>query len=368
MNPAVKKVLVVLLLIVQATVAQAAAIPVLLRISVTDQSDTTGCNFAEQFLQLVYDEVTSGRAKMWDSPDKEVQITGLTLKELEKVTSTSFIKQPHFFVYEMWQNTKTDLISQTLGFTFNNKNPVGEDVSYGYVDYNDIKEVCQRSRLPVNANGNYSSTYSTFILYKLYNYNIIQFNGKLVPGAAESQKIKSTFIAQQSFNRTISGPVYPDKLVSSIVEPNFNLNDDKTLSSNLMIATIGDFLTENREVFYNLGGDRILSHIHSSEVKVTRLEISERWSMHDAKLKTELRSMIIYVNDSALNFMTGKEVAKLGIWVGMNSLYDFIAEKKFNYIITQINAQKISRREAYLYQKGLFSSEWNLLTEFVKNF
>src|SRR4051812_30271796 len=80
--------------------------PVLLRVPKADQSDSLGCNFVEQFTVLVYKEITAGHVKLWDSPAKEIQITGSTLQELERASDTKFIEQEIFFIYENWQKSK----------------------------------------------------------------------------------------------------------------------------------------------------------------------------------------------------------------------------------------------------------------------
>ena len=58
--------------------------PVLLRVLRSEQSDTLGCNFVEELTRIVYNEIMTGHTKLWDSPAKEIQITGTTLQEIEK--------------------------------------------------------------------------------------------------------------------------------------------------------------------------------------------------------------------------------------------------------------------------------------------
>ena len=52
------------------------AVPVLLMIRSSEQSDSSGCNFVEQITSIVYKEIIENRLKLWDSQQKEIQITG----------------------------------------------------------------------------------------------------------------------------------------------------------------------------------------------------------------------------------------------------------------------------------------------------
>src|SRR5687767_11258832 len=97
--------------------AYADDIPVLLLLKRTEQVDTSGCNFVEQVTQLVYKEIIENRIRLWDSPQKEIQITGSTLKEIEKNSSVSFLNQETIFMYEIWENNRKEIVTNTLGFS-----------------------------------------------------------------------------------------------------------------------------------------------------------------------------------------------------------------------------------------------------------
>ena len=127
--------------------------PVLLRVLRSEQSDTLGCNFVEELTRIVYGEILAGHAKLWDSPSKEVQINGATLLAIEKSTGTNFTEQEIIFVYEYWSYSGKTLKSITQGFSFSAKNKVGEEVSYGYVDYKDLQDAFLGVRVKTNANG-----------------------------------------------------------------------------------------------------------------------------------------------------------------------------------------------------------------------
>lgn len=345
----------------------AADIPVLLRLSRADQADTNGCNFVEQLTAIIYREIVDGRVKLWDSPAKEIQITGITLQELEKNTDTKFTSQEYVFIYELWQSNRKLLTSQTLGFNFSNKTGSGEDVAYGFVEYSAVRDLFLRTRISTNANGDYSSTYASYVNNKNYNYSIIQFNGKVIKDGGESAKIKRDFIGGQQFNPATFVFSDPDRLISYQVEKSTQ-SDEKSVNSNRFLQEVELYLTENEEIFYNFGGDKILSYFQKNQLHVTKIECTEIWKKINDSIFTETKTMTIYVNDSALYPMNTREISRLEVMINGKHLTEFIRQKRFNIVITQINAQKVSRKDAFLYYKGLMSAEWRNLTAYVKNY
>lgn len=346
----------------------AADIPVLLRLSRSEQADSNGCNFVEEVTSIIYKEIVEGRVKLWDSPAMEIQLTGATLMELEKNTNTRFRDQDIIYIYELWQGNKKSITAVTLGFNFSNKNLQGEDVAYGFVEYKDIRDLFLRTRMNTNANGDYSSSFASYVNNKTYSFNIIQFNGKVIKDVGESNRIRNEFIGNHRFNESTFQFADPDKYVVYQVEPNNSLKDIKTENGNKLITSIENYLTENQEVFYNLGGDKILSYYQKNKVKVTRIEITEIWRKSLDSITTEMRSMLIYVNDSALNPLNSKEITKLDMRVNGIPFFDFIKQKQFSIIITLINYQKIPRKDAFLYYKALNVTDWKRLTEYVKKY
>ncbi len=153
--------------------ANAQQLPVLLMLQRAEQVDTSGCNFVEQVTALVYEEIIANRVKLWDSQKKEIQITGTTLKEIEKHSSVSFVNQETIFMYEYWENNKKEIVTQTLGFSFIHRGNTAEEVAFGYVDYNDLKELFLKTRINSNASGIYSATGKSIELMETKLLNLV---------------------------------------------------------------------------------------------------------------------------------------------------------------------------------------------------
>jgi hypothetical protein len=341
-------------------------VPVLLRIPKADQHDTLGCNFVEEVTGFVYKEILAGNVKLWDSPGKEIQITGPTLMELERSSDTKFTEQEIFFIYEKWQKTKTGINSNTIGFTFLNKNVRAEDVSYGFVDYNDLKELFVKNKINTNADGIYSINYATYLYKKLFSFNIVQFEGRPVTSGGESQTIKDDFIGNLEFNPAISLPGVPDKNIMYVVENNKNSEDQKALNSRELIKQLENYLIVNEEVFYNLGGDKFANYIAQNNIRVSKIEVNEIWKKSVDGIYYLPKTVKIFVNDSSLNTIPFTEFVDFRLDINSKSVLQLFSDKDYAFVITQVNSQKISRKESYLYYKALITYDWKKLTEFVK--
>jgi hypothetical protein len=343
-------------------------LPVLLMLKRSEQSDTSGCNFVEQLSGLVYDEILANRIKLWDSQKKEIQITGATLQSIEKSSGVRFREQETIFIYEMWDNSKREVITKTIGFSFVQRGNTAEEVSFGYVDFADLRETFMKTRVNTNASGLYSSTYTTYMLSKNFAYNIVQFGGKPVRSTGESDDILKSYVGQLLFNQTLLGYYPPDKSISYIIDHMTEGNDIKSENSRKLVRKIEEYLVQNQEVFFNMGGDKIVSHIQKNKFKVTRIELREIWRKVEGSITYDPRAMIIYVNDSALNEMNGKAIVDFEVSLDDKSLIEFLKEKQYNMIITQINSQIIPRKDSFLYYRALMSAEWNKVIQFVVNY
>ena len=128
-----------------------------------------------------------------------------------------------------------------------------------------------------------------------------------------------------------------------------------------------DYLLGNKEVFFNIGGDKVSTHVSDkSKFRVTKVIVREVWKKINKQIQYDPVAVTIYVNDSSLNEILYRDMVKMDLLIGMKSWIDFIREKEFTFVIMKINNQEISRSDSFLYLKGLQTSDWRKITEFVK--
>lgn len=363
-----KRLILILIFVSTVLVSRSQEIPVLLMLKSSEQVDTSGCNFVQQVTSLVYDEIMANRLKIWDSQRKDIQLTAATIQSIEKSSGVSFTGQETLFFYEIWNNTKKEIITRTIGISFVQKSHTAEEVSFGYVDYSDLNELFMKTRVNTNASGLYSATFTTYMLKKNFAYNIVQFGGNPIRSSGESEDIRKSFISNLNFNETLLGYYPPDKFVSYIIDDLTLGNDEKAVNSKLIIKKVHEFLLQNQEVFFNMGGDRIVSHVQKSRFKVTRIEVNEIWRKVEGNITYDPKSVVIYVNDSALNELNSRTLSGFEVTISDLSLVDFLKKKQFNLIINKINSQNIPKKDSYRYHRALLIAEWNKVIRYVVNY
>ncbi len=81
--------------------------------------------------------------------------------------------------------------------------------------------------------------------------------------------------------------------------------DEKSINSKKLCQNqLKNIFYNNQEIFFNMGGDRITSHIQRNKIKINRIEVNEMWRKINGEIQFEPKSMTIYVNDSAFNEMS----------------------------------------------------------------
>ncbi|MBP6513456.1 MAG: hypothetical protein KA347_12380, partial [Bacteroidia bacterium] len=346
-----------------------AQIPVILRVTAAEQADSIGCNFVQELCRITYDAILSGNVKLWNSSNKEFHIIAQSLKEIDASANTSFLNQEVIFIYEMWSNSNKELKSTTSGFLFSNRNSKGEDVEYGYVEYTDLQEFLMRERVVTNANGNFNSNLASFLNSKNYNYQFLQFAGKVINNITDSKKIRDEYIGNQRFNiSAFSLNEVPQKLVVWTLDKSTEAPSEKVNHGNELLTAINEYLKNNQEVFFNLGADKLPNFTQKTKWKVTKIEVNELWKRVGGDILYDPLGLIIYINDTPLSEIPYKDLLKLEIKVNNLLLINYIRLKDFNYVIRKINQQEITRSQSYLYQKALIQSPWNKLTYFVENY
>lgn len=340
----------------------AAQLPVILRVTAADQPDTLGCNFVQELTRITYDALINGKARLWNSPGKEIQISGESLRSIEQSSQTLFTGQEVIFIYEYWSNLNRDLKSVTTGFLFSNKTKLGEDVEYGYVEFEDLQEYFMRERVRTNANGNFNANLMTYLQSKYFNYNFLQFAGKVIDNVNDSRKMREEFIGALKFNQSsFARNEVPQKMVKWTIESGTDMTTEKSKNGQELLLNIERYLRSNEEVFYNLGGDQVQNHVQRGRWKISKVEVNELWKKINGEILFDPTEIIIYINDKPLVAIPYRDMLKMEVRVNELHWVDVMRVKNFNYLIRSINQQEISRADAYAYQKALLEAEWNQL-------
>ncbi|HNQ61134.1 MAG TPA: hypothetical protein PKJ62_02000 [Bacteroidia bacterium] len=338
--------------------------PVLLFLSKQDQADTLGFNIVDELPNLVYKEIMSGRVSLWDSPNKDLQIKPSSLKSLEESSGDDFSNSKQLFIYELWDLDRKKGDLKTVGFYFSSRTTKGDEISYGFVAFESLDSLFRQTRISSNANGNCELTFDQVLKSHYYFFNVVQVGEKKITNIKEALALKDEvkiFLSQKTVP-----PSSDCKDIVYLVEPIPGDSNTYKENSNNLIQKLQLYLNENKEVFYNLGGDRIKNFIQLQKVTITSIEIQEKWVKFPDKIQNELVSIKIFAENQALDLIAKSDIHILDMLIDFKSLGDFLNEKEFYFRIGKINDQEITEAQSVAYLKGLRSWKWNQLTEFVR--
>ena len=337
---------------------------VMIRIT-TNQPDTLGYNFTSRLSEIVYNEILVGRAKLWDSYKKDIQVSPSTLKEIEASTNTAFTKLNHIFIYEEWQREKNEITTTTLGFLFFTKNQKMEDVLYGYIDYKEVAAAMLNEPTLANANGTSNMNMDYAMQTHYFDFDIIQLGTEVCKSKDESFEKRQAYVGDRPFN-IIRFPALPvsKKLVYNI-EKTTTLNSDDAMAGNQLINNVEAVLMTSD--WYKSISKGVNHKTGNGEISITRISVGERWIKSKDNQQVITDWMVIVTHDGALDTLKGWDINKIYLRTTDQFMLDLLRTKNFNYIITRINAQDIERSKSFYFQKALTEAPWNALNAYVNS-
>lgn len=338
--------------------------PVLVNININRQSDTMGFNIVYELQNKFYDLITEGKVRLWDSPKKETQISSQALLGLERTTDTRFNKTQNVFLHEFWTSTRRVTSFTIVGISFINDAKTGK-VNYGYVDLTECWPLISNLLIESNVNGPAKISLSEALYSRNYNFNIVQFGSKnFQKKPDEAVKIRDkAFFGKKTVDGLFSIP--KTKEVSYYIEPN---PDEPTDIGNALFSNTQTFLNENREILFNIGGDKYFDYkTFKSEVAITRIESREMWMKSGvSNIETMVQSVVIYVNNKPLSPISTDVMLNWGILFNYKTAEDVLREKKFRYTIFKINNTFVTESDSPKFIKALEKYPWSQISRYVK--
>ncbi|HYG14736.1 MAG TPA: hypothetical protein VEC12_03215 [Bacteroidia bacterium] len=332
---------------------------VLTHLNKDEQHDTFGFNLVTSIPALVYSLLEKDMVTLWDSPRKDVKITFQSLKNIEASTKTFFRKTDDIFFNEVWSSNRRKTQFNILGFSFINKNDKGEQVSYGFVDIEDIDEILGDSILYTNANGGDSISYFTAIYSRNYHFNLVQFG----QNTFKDNLLKSIQVKEKAFSKK-------KKIINKIELPGRKrvyYEIVKSWRGETYYRGIENFLNENPEFFFNNGGGHIFSYLGRDFIfSISKIEVEEIWEKTGNGIVHSPQNIILYFNTAKTHPIRIDAFAKYGLKLDFQEIKTSLASKNFEYLIKKINHQEIMPAQSGKYIRALDSYFWTQITEYVK--
>ena len=262
------------------------------------------------------------------------------LLEIEKNAKIKLTEIETIFIYELWTQQRKEVITKTVGISFSNRSEdASKNISFGYVDFKELEQIFQKSKIPTNANGNYNSTFVSYALWHTYAFNIFQFEWNLITSPVASDELKKSFTKGLPFNKSVLGYYPPAKYVSSIIDIYTEEDDSLTYFSNEIPKAFSNYLNENREEFFNIGGDNIFSHLESQEISVSKVEINEIWRIIGEELHYTTQGVIVHINGQPKNEISFEMIKKMDLYIDEYKISDVFESRNFNYKINKFNCR-----------------------------
>ena len=340
---------------------------VILRVKADEQEDTLGINIVKEITKITYESVRDGKVQLWDSPKKEVAISFNSLVQIEKSSGLNFIDQQLIFIFEIWNNEKKKLTSQTQGFLFTSKLENGEAVVFGYVDYEGLKNGIATSSPVINANGDCYLNINNYLSKKKYNYQILQFGDMVVNNITDSKSLKESFIGENKFNVDLSiKDTVESKYVEWMLSSSEKLSGTKAQASKDFINALTNYFHQNLEVLYNLSGKNAEEILQNGTWKISSVSFAEIWKKKDGAVSSTPLWMAVNIDSTVIDSIYMDNLVNWDFTVNDQNWLDYIQQKNFLYLIVKVNSDTIPLEKSIKYQKGLFTHKWNNLINFVE--
>jgi len=323
----------------------------------TAQSDSLGYNFVNELANTAYGWINDGKAVLWDSPEKKSMLSMADLKGIEKNSSTSFGKLANVFVYESWTMEGKKFSFVLKGFSFTGSDAKGEDVLFGFIDCNsDVKELLKNAPLHVNANGTYGATLYTALMNMNFAFNLVYFdNGPLTDYKNSSKIVDKAIHSGKKITNTVRLPQ------TKWVSYGWDSTDLAQLKiSDQLTAILSDFLNNNKQEFYNYGGDKYYSYLKNKPVLISGFHVNQEWTR-------EKNGRITYTTVSILPYTVGIPLQpipaqKLDEWklaVKDTPMTEYLNTKDFGYAIKKVNETVIPPAISERVKNALFAGNWD---------
>ncbi|OFY64925.1 MAG: hypothetical protein A3H98_04260 [Bacteroidetes bacterium RIFCSPLOWO2_02_FULL_36_8] len=325
-----------------------------------DQNEKTGYNFVTEFAGLVYSELTKGHLILWDTYKRENRLDAAAVSSLEKSSGVSFLHIQNLYIYEYWNVKRSKTKIQPYGFVFTTRGKGDKEVSFGFLEYKDIKKYLN-SYMQTNANGPMSISFLQALNVKEYTFNLIQVNNEKI-----TDKSRSDFILQSAFAGKYKPKVEIDarKLILYKIVDDYQPGQ-KQSTKTLLLSQISRYFKEDPNLIFSYADTFRLNQVLLNNFKINELIVAEILDHNRQYLINEPVSIIFNSGGYYSSPISFEIFKKLPITVNLRDASEILKEKSFDFTLFRINSQEIKPEESSFYISALKTFHWNELTTLV---
>lgn len=339
-------------------------IPALISLDLRKQHDTIGYNLVRSIPVLLNEGVHNGNIILWDSPLKEKNISGKFLKQLELANKTQFVEQQFLFIHELWSSTKQGTNVEIIGFSFIGINGVDSSrFNYGYIEMKSIETLLQSSKIPVNINGVFGTTYYDALQQKSYPFTLLQLGNRYYTDADLAEQNRLKYFGNGKVILS-SNPLVPVKKVSGYYDIKAA---DSIFDLKIVFDEFSNYFNQHKEVFFNQGGQRITSHLNTKyKVHITRIDCIGFASQNDLATLISSDAFVLYADGIALDTVYKSTI---NLWQDdeMQASIKYLNTYQVGFVPRYINDQFIDAKDAALIWAAFTQKHWNTFSEQLQN-
>jgi hypothetical protein len=329
--------------------------PVLLYATSAKQADSIGFNIVQGIAELLYPRILTGDIPLWEHSSKKLIVGPTQMQKMEKRAARPFVSGTDIFIHEYWQLFKRNFDFVVKGISFIGSEKDGTIINYGFIDGPDIISLLKSEHIATNASGPARLTYWDALHSNTFRFNLVQFgahdfkkNPRMSPAlqyqALHDERIFREFYALENTKQ----------ITYRVLSPRINSNNE-----NLAFYTaIEKYVNANKQTILNAGGDAYFSHILLKRWVVENIAVKESWSKYKDLPLQNLDELVLFIDKHAIT-LTAEQLTEMAVQVNLQGLEEYLSEKRFDFLLEQINNQEIQPQKSELFYKALLSKPWN---------
>lgn len=331
------------------------ATPVLLHAASAKQADSIGFNIVRGLSEFLYPRILTGDLPLWENSDKRLIVGPQQMLKMEKSAKSPFVSGSDVFIHEYWQLFKRNFDFTVQGFSFTGIGKDGKTINYGYIDGPDVISLLKSENIPTNVNGPANLTFWDALHSNTFGFNLVQFgeenfrnNPRLSP-ALQYQALYDTKVFREFY--TLENT---KSLMYRVLPPNINTNKENLA----FYQAIEKYVNNNKQTILNAGGDEYFSHIFLKPWKVENITVRESWEKYRNIPLQKLDGIDLFIDKHTIS-LTSEQLLEMAVKINLQGLEEYLSEKRFDFLLEQINDQEVQPQKSEILYKGLINKPWN---------
>ena len=329
--------------------------PVLLHVRSTKQTDSIGFNIVQGIAELLYPRIMTGDIPLWGHSSKEFVLGPTQISKMEKRALSPFVSGTDIFIHEYWKLFKRNFDFSVQGISFTSMGKDGKIIDYGYIDGPDIISLLKSEQIPTNANGPAELTYWDALHSNTFGFNLVQFGAN---NFRNDPRMSPALKYQALYDKRVFRKFYQlestKRIIYRVLPPRINSNVENAAFYN----SIEKYVNANKQTILNAGGDAYFSHIFLKHWIIDNITVKESWSKYKNIPRQNLDELILFIDNHAIA-LSSKQLREMDVLVNLQGLEEYLSEKRFDFLLEQINNQEIQPQESEILYEALLHKPWN---------